>query len=1126
MNAWQLIRASLWHYRRVHLAVAAGVAVATAVITGALVVGDSVRGSLRGLALDRLGQVDSVLTAGRPFRDELGKELAQSFEANEQPLVVPAILTRGALTLQRDGNLRRSSGLNVLAAPGGFWGLRANQSAPDQQPQLYGNQLALTANVAEELAVAVGDTVLLKIPRPGSSPAESVLGDKLDATASRRLEVAAVLPNDGLANFSVAPSQQRPRNVFVPLVVLQDVLDLPRRANALLIAGNGAGAASDSLRGALKPKLTDYGLTVEEETAADGGRVAVIASDRLVLPSHVVATAEKVFADSAPLPVVTYLANTIEAGGKSIPYSTVTGIESRPGLGPLLDKSGQPIPIAEDEVVLNDWAADALGVAVGDDVGLTYYEPETTHGRLEIAEPLRLKLKAVVPLQTADGAPARIAAATFTPTLPGVTDQDSINDWDLPFELVEPIGQADEDYWNDYRTTPKAFVSLPLARRLWQTRWGDVSLLRLPLAEGDSAEGIAARLAAELDPNELGMQLLPVKAQALQAASGTTPFEGLFLGFSFFLMASAVMLIVLLFRLGVDGRAKEFGLLGAAGLTPAKQLRYAGTEAAVVAAVGTLVGVPTGVAYARVMIYGLSTWWVEATVVPFLSLHTPPRSLLIGGAIGFAFGVAASLTSLRKLLKLPPGKLLAGTTEAVSGAKTAARVGRTLRTVLLAGAAALSVAAFTLEGEAQAGAFFGSGALVLAAMIAWLRAALRRPEDSSPTSFAARSLAAITARRNPGRTLLAVGLTSVACFLIVAISAFRLAPTEAGTGGFGLYATADLPIVYDPAAEAGREQLGLGNELGNLLADARVRGFRVHDGEDASCLNLYQTAQPTVLGVPESLAEGDRFGWASTAKLFKQHRSPWDLLGSDLGKDDRGEPVVPVVLDKNTAAYSLHLGGVGSRLTIRDAADNPVTLEVVALLAGSVLQGKLMVSDAWFVRLFPETAGRRLFLVDGQAAKLGELLEAELSDFGLDAIDANALLARFLAVQNTYLSTFQSLGGLGLLLGTVGLAIAQLRSVVERRGELALLRAVGFTRSQLGRLVLSENLVLLLVGLAFGCLAALAAVLPHAFTQEAAAPWGTLAVLLTLVAVSGVAASWLAVRTAVRAPLVPALRGD
>ena len=77
-------------------------------------------------------------------------------------------------------------------------------------------------------------------------------------------------------------------------------------------------------------------------------------------------------------------------------------------------------------------------------------------------------------------------------------------------------------------------------------------------------------------------------------------------------------------------------------------------------------------------------------------------------------------------------------------------------------------------------------------------------------------------------------------------------------------------------------------------------------------------------------------------------------------------------------------------------------------------------------------------------------LRTTLAEDGFDAVDAREQLASYLAVQNTYLSTFQSLGALGLLLGTVGLAVVQLRSVLERRGELALMRAAGFGRAAAG----------------------------------------------------------------------------
>jgi ABC-type antimicrobial peptide transport system permease subunit len=131
-----------------------------------------------------------------------------------------------------------------------------------------------------------------------------------------------------------------------------------------------------------------------------------------------------------------------------------------------------------------------------------------------------------------------------------------------------------------------------------------------------------------------------------------------------------------------------------------------------------------------------------------------------------------------------------------------------------------------------------------------------------------------------------------------------------------------------------------------------------------------------------------------------------------------------------------------------------------------------------------------------------------------------------LAVQNTYISTFQSLGAIGLLLGTVGLAAVQLRSVFERRKELALLRAAGFRRWRLGEMVLLENLLLLVGGLATGTIAALITVLPHMLASGARVPLADLAVMLGVVLVVGVLVGLIAVRATLRAPLVAALRGE
>ncbi len=1234
MNAWQYIVASLRQYRRVQLAVAAGVAVATAVITGALLVGDSMRGSLRDLALRSLGRVDAVLLAEHPFRSALAEEWLQAPAVRQSfSDAVPLIVARGAATLRDDdGEMRRATALEVFGVPPEFWSLAPSQP-PAEAGAIRASEIALTAGVAAELGAKAGDFIVLRLPLVGATPADSALGEKEETTASRRLKVARVLDERNpatMARFSLRPTQQAPRNVFVPLVALQSLLELPDRANAIALATDAAHFATprpaDALaaaKQAIRPELADYGLTVETtlvgESAAAG--YVRITADRLVFPPPVVDAAERFSGDASVQPVVTYLANTIVSGDRKIPYSTVAGVDSTAALGPVFDDAGQPIALADDEVALNDWAARELNVVVGDEVTITYYEPETTHGELREAAPLQLKVRAIVPLADAEGRPTAAADPKFAPELPGVTDSASIEAWELPFELVEEVRDQDEEYWDKYQTTPKAFVSHALGARLWATRWGTESVLRVP-ANGQTAESVAAGLREQLDPAAMGLALLPVKRQALQAAGGTTPFDGLFLGFSFFLMASAVMLTALLFRLGVEQRTREVGLLLAAGATPRRVRRLLMGEGLIVAAAGALVGSAAGVAYAALLVHGLNTWWVDATAAPFLDLYVTPRSIAIGLAAGLAVAMITIWQSLRRFAKLSARQLLAGDHQPPLRLTSTSRwLSAILPLACLFSSIALAAAAVRWEGEAQAGAFFGGGALALVGILAAVRGKLRETAARAPTSLSLAGLAIRNARRNPSRTMLALALAATASFLIVALSAFRLAPTERGTGGFDVIGAADLPLHYDLGSPEGRRQLGFSDdnrlltaaqarldetnaEIASLtaqisnaktereeletqlerthaerteLADqiekmrielvdlpkCKIVSFRVREGEDASCLNLYQTTQPRVLGAPQELSELSNFQWAakvtqsdlpapsprrgglgrgddagarSTTPPHQREGSgedsrAWQILDLDLGHDNAGRPIVPMVLDRNTAFYSLKLYKIGDRLTIRDAADREVALQIVGLLANSVLQGDVVISEANFLRLFPEVAGRQFFLIrrgedSPPTGQLASLLETQLEDLGFDAVDAQQRLAELMAVQNTYLSTFQSLGALGLLLGALGLAVVQLRSALERRGELALMQAAGFRRRRLARMVLAENIVLLVGGLGIGCAAALAAVLPHAAIEQVGTPWRTLAVLLAIVAATGAVAGWWAARAALRAPLIPALRGE
>lgn len=1115
MTPVHFIIASLRHHRRIHTAVVLGVAVATAVLTGALLVGDSVRGSLRDLTVQRLGQIDSALVTGHFFRDALAREVDGE----------PAILMPGTLEAGSGRDARRATKASIIGMEDGFW--KFGEGGP--KGPIAAGSVAITEPLARELEVKAGDSILLRLPTAEAIPADSPLGEKTDTTLGRRLKVAEVLPAAGLARFALQPSQQLPRNVFVPLGTLQSVLDQEGRANAILVAGDVDEAK-------FKPQLTDYGLRLE---AVDSpSKYVEISADQLVLPDAVVTAAEQAFNSGESQPVVTYLANSLVVGSgeseRRIPYSTITGVDSVAGIGPLLDSDGKPIELADDEIALNRWAADDLQAKIGDMVTVNFYEPESTHGVLrEHQPPLELKLAAIVELQK-DGQPTAAADPKLTPELKGVTDQASISDWDLPFELVEKIRQQDEDYWDEYRTTPKAFVSLATAQHLWKSRWGTISLLRIPTGETTSAVGdVAAKLQDTLQPADAGLTFLPIKQLGLAAASGTTPFDALFLGFSFFLLAAAVMLISLLFKLGVEQRAGELGTLGAIGLRPQRIAWMLSVEGLIVASIGATIGVLVGIAYAWLIIFGLRTWWLAAVSTPFIALHVTWKSLAVGWVVGVLVSWLTIAWSIRRLAKLPVGRLLAGSTEAQSDQqKRLAGHWPRWREALVALSVALSILGSQVTGEVRAGVFFGSGAIVLVLLLGEVRYQLRKLASTPPAQkqFSLSRLAALNLARHPARSTLTIGLVAMATFLIAAISAFRLDTGVEGTGGFTLVATSDQPIHFDLNTAAGRRELGFSDADDKRLDEFATYSLRVADGEDASCLNLYRPTQPRVLGLPANFLQRGGFGWADFAPTTD---APWMLLDESLGDDQNGRPIVPVVLDANTATYSLHLAGVGSQLSIRDAADREVTLQVVGLLKNSVLQGNLLLSETNFLKLFPDTGGYRMFLIEprnttteSDSAALATTLESTLAADGFDVVDAKEQLAGFLAVQNTYLSTFQSLGALGLLLGTVGLAVVQLRSVLERRRELALMRAAGFRPRRLVEMVVLENAVLLVGGLAVGLLAASVALVPQWVPAEASVPWLTLAGLLTTIAVVGILAGWLATRSALRAPIVGALRGE
>ncbi len=1114
----RLLVESLTYHWRMNLALALGVVAGTAVLTGALVVGDSVRGSLRDLALDRLGPIDDVLVTDRMFRTKLANELTASPDfAKYYTAAIPAILLEASLS--QPDTKARANHVTVLALDQRLGDLEVPK--PDE--------VTLNQTTADELGVRVGQDVLLRLPAPSEIPRDSALGRKTETVTTRRVKVTAIIPSKGLGSFNLRPNQAATRNAFVNLATMQQALRQTDRVNAILVTANDV-TDGHRLQAMLHPTLDDFGLHVE----ADEHGYFDLTSDRMLLDAEAERSAMKAFGSQGAQPVFTYLANTIADGDREAPYSTIAAIDfaTSPPLGPWRTPEGETIePLKDGEIVLSSWAADDLEAKVGDAIAVTYFLPESTHGAA-LERTTTFTLRAICALE------GLAADPKLTPTLPGVTDQVSIADWNPPFPFDSSrVRKKDEDYWDEHRATPKAFVNLATGRKLFGSRFGDTTSIRVTPRRGEAVDAAeAAKRAAEWrpDPIACGFAVQPVKAQSLAASSGTTPFSLLFLGFSMFIIAAAVMLVMLLFRLNIERRAQEVGILRAVGFSARAVRRLLLTEGVLVAAMASVVGLAVGVGYAWLMVAGLRSWWVAAVTTPFLRLHATWPSFAIGYGCGLIAAIVAIVWGLRQMRHVALRRLLAGETgESTALMRSRPRVSRIVAIVAVLLAIGVSVAGTNLSGEAQAGSFFGAGALVLTAALAWLWSRLRGASIGAIVSSGGGALARLAMRnaaRNPSRSTLTVGLVASASFIILAIGAFHLQPPASdtnkntGTGGFTLVAESDQPIFQDLNSDDGRFDLAFSKKDDDTIAhaDAKFYPLRVQAGDDASCLNLYQTQQPRVLGVPEAMIDRDGFAWAAT---LDEEKNPWKLLD---GPSDDG---VPVVLDFATAMYSLHLSGKpGDVYEIEDGRGRPLKLRVVGLLQNSVFQGSLLISERAFLEHFPDVSGFRFFLIDAKpsdAMAVRTTLDRVLGDYGFDTQRASDRLAGYLAVQNTYLETFQSLGGLGLLLGTFGLATVTMRNALERRGELALLRAVGFRRATLGMLVLLENMVLLVGGLAIEALAAVVALAPHLHgASEAGIPWASAAGTIVTVIVVGMLVGLIAVRWAMRAPIMEALKAE
>jgi ABC-type antimicrobial peptide transport system permease subunit len=1101
MTLWTLLLRSLRFHARSHLGALLGAAVGTAVLVGALAVGDSVRGSLRQMALARLGQTQLALSSGdRLFTTNLAWALVDPLDAP----TVPAIRLYGAAATG-DGTARANR-VQVLGVDGRFWGLG---SEPLAVASLASDEVVLNETLSRHLRASVGDSILLRVPKPSQLSRDAPISPQEDFSAALRVRVRAIASDSQMGRFNLRASQLPPFNAFVSMTWLQERLGIAGRANLLLV-GPGTRAQPRFANAAIARawRLADAELELRKLPQLG---VIELRSSRVFLEAPVADAAQRAATNASG--VLTYFVNELRLGDRATPYSMVAALGA-----PVV-----PPEMPDDEILINQWLAEDLGAKPGDELALTYYVVGL--GRALEEKTARFRVRSILPLT------GFAADPTLMPDFPGLKDAKNCREWDtgLPVDM-EKIREKDNEYWEAHRGTPKAFVTLAAGQRLWVNRFGNLTAVRYPLT-GLSQEQIAQAVLRALDPASVGLRFEPVREQALAAVNQAQDFGGLFLGFSFFLIVAALLLMALLFQFGIEQRATEVGTLLAVGFTPKQVRRMMLLEGGALALLGGIVGAFGGVWYARAMLHGLSTIWRDAVGTSALGFHAEVTTLILGTVAGVAVAWLTIWLAVRKQARQPARELLAEGAEERGWRLEAGAVrgARAKWLAVISGVLAISLVAWAVaEREtAAAGAFFGAGALLLIAGLAaaaWVLSALSHSEAAARITV--RAMGTRNCARRRKRSLATLGLLACGSFLIAAVGANRLdaqrdaTRRSSGTGGFGLLGEASLPVVHDLNTAAGREFFGLDS---NTLAGVSFVPFRVREGDDASCLNLNRAQKPRLLGVrPELLAERGAFTFAKVAKGLAKG-NPWRLLhrGGD-------EDMVHAIGDAASIQWAMGKK-LGDTITYTDERGGEFKVKLVAAVANSILQGNLIIDEAEFVRRFPSESGYRMFLIDcpsNRADEIAATLSRAMQDVGLELTPTVRRLAAFNAVQNTYLNTFQVLGGLGLLLGSVGLGVVVLRNVLERRSELALLLAVGFRPRAVRWLVVSEHGALLVFGLAVGVIAAGVAVLPALLSPGATLPYASLGLTLLAVLLSGALWTWLAAVWALRGKLTEALRSE
>lgn len=1058
MSILQYILKTFLHYFKSNLLVALGVVVSTTVLTGSLIIGDSVRYSLEQSTFSRLGVTTHLVSvAERYFRQEMATEIESD---NPEIKAAPILLLEGVAVA--DGGQLRANKVQIVGVDAGFEKI----SKSTFFTELKANEIAISQNLAERLQLNEGDNLLVRITKASLIPMNAPFISAEETSVSMRATIKKVVQKEEMGRFGLKNSQTAPYNIFLSIDRLNQLMEFEGKANQILISTNlSSEQVIQSVKNCLTP--ADAGLQIKNiETTNE----IEVSTERVFLEEKVAATLQKL---PGAQPMLTYFVNGISTSEtNSIPYSFVSTLVTG---------------LAENEIILNKWAADDLGAKPGDSIQLKYLEIGPLRQLVEKENTFLLKEIVSMTSKWCD--------ASRVPNLPGLSDAGHCREWEagVPIDL-DAIRDKDEEYWNVYKGTPKAFVSLDKALEMWSNRFGNYTAVRFP-ANDFSEKNYNQIFADNINPSDLGMSIEAIREKGLSAAQNGTDFSGLFIGLSFFLLVAGIILTSLLFRLNLENRSAQVGLLDALGFKQKKVRSFFLSEGFVVALLGGILGLIISVFYTKLVFNILNTLWFDIVRTDVLLIKIYPVTLVLGLIISLFVSLGAIYISVSRYQKQRTADLQKQTNTSIN--RKLENVWNGLMIFSLIVSIVIFVVQVFFSEQMNTSLFFMTGGILLIGLLLLFRRIIIRLENRGKDKFGLSRLAQLNLSRNKGRSLTVVVLFALGTFIVVSTGSNKLdlfanaQNKSSGTGGFQYFTETTMPVLFDINNPEKRAEEGITSEFTAVQ-------FRKVEGDDASCLNLNRITQPALLGVdPEALS--GRFSFATKLKELGETDLWLDLNQ----KFDDG--TIPAIADQTVIQWGLGMK-VGDILLYQNELGDTLRLKLIAGTTPSIFQGYVIISNQNFLKNYPTSSGSHIFLIDCNSdnkQQVGDELQSVFRDYGWEMENTAKRLVEFYSITNTYLSIFLALGALGLILGTIGLAVILARTLLERRREISVMQAIGFNNKPIFRIITGEYLILLFTGVLIGFITAVVSTLPSFLSSNSDASFSTVALVTGLILLNG-----------------------